>query len=332
MEPVRVNSSLACGRQGRSPSLQLLKTFLLVALRGSVKAAAEDMCVTPTAVSQQIKLLERQLGLALFHRKPNSLELTEAGSHYLDSINALFSRIDLATEQVRRRYRRALVRLQVPSLFFNELVMPCLSELTSEQSGIDLQIFTSASSLSEHPVDVDVSIIVGNGGWKNLHAVNLLPQTFVAAGQPGLLIRGNVRTVADIAHQALLAYRNRPKLWDQWAALCGLGELRAKQIIRFDSLSAVVHAAERGVGIALVSAPLTAKRFADVTLRQIGPSLTTGESYFVITRNEDATRPEVEAVVGWLLRRFGRSEAVATESRPGPRDITWTAEGNSRLT
>ena len=140
------------------------------------------------------------------------------------------------------------------------------------------------------------------GGWKNLHAVNLLPQTFVAAGQPGLLIRGNVRTVADIAHQALLAYRNRPKLWDQWAALCGLGELRAKQIIRFDSLSAVVHAAERGVGIALASAPLTAKRFADGTLRQIGPSLS--------VRSElNAARASWEAhVYGGVLHSFTNPE------------------------
>jgi len=135
-----------------------------------------------------------------------------------------------------------------------------------------------------------------------------------------LLVRKNIETSADITNQVLLAHGNRPGLWDQWAATCGMSELPVKQIIRFDSLSAVVHAAERGVGIALVSAPVTADRFAAGTLRRVGTDeLVTGESYFVVTRHHDAVRREVEVVVEWLSHSFGRSVRSSAKGVPASR-------------
>lgn len=315
MDMLKTDLNLGC-RHLRGPSMQFLKTFLIVAARGSFKAAADSLCVTPAAVSQQIKQLEHQLGIALFERKANSLALTEAGAHYFESIHSLFSRIDLATEQVRRRCRRALVRLRLPPLFFAELVVPRLPKLTYEQPDIDLQISTPVSSLAEHPSDLDVSVIVSKSVWKEMWATNLFPQTFVPAAHPGLLLERNIRTAADVANQVLLIHRNRPDLWDQWAAMCGIRELRPKQVFQFDSLSAVVHAAERGAGIALVSAPVCASRLFAGTLRQIGQTeLTTDESYLVVTRRDDVMRPEVRGLVEWLSRQFSKADSVEPENR-----------------
>jgi len=315
METVKTDLNLGY-RHLRGPSLQFLKTFLIVAARGSFKAAADSLCVTPAAVSQQIKQLEHQLGIALFERKANSLALTEAGAHYFESIHSLFSRIDLATEQVRRRRRRTLVRLRVPSLFFTELVLPRLPKLTAEQPDIDLQISTTVSSLAEHPSDLDVSVIVSKGVWKEVRATNLFPQAFVPAGHAGLLLERNIRAAADLSSAVLRTHANRPDLWDQRAAMCGIRELRPKQVFQFDSLSDVVHAAERGVGIALVSAPVCAPRLSAGTLRQVGHAeLTTGESYLVVTRRDDLMRSEVQRLVEWLSRHFGRKDGVESENR-----------------
>ena len=81
--------------------------------------------------------------------------------------------------------------------------------------------------------------------------------------------------------------------------------LRPKQVIHFDTMSAVVHAAEQGVGIALVSAPLSVARFNSGALTKVfEDELATGESYYLVTRTGDAERPGVAHLVGWMLRQF----------------------------
>lgn len=297
-------------RAMRTPSLKFLKTFHLAAKRGSFKAAADELCITASAVSHQIKLLEDQLGVALFERGPHSLAVTAAGSYFLDSIEAIFSRLELATEQLRNRFSRNVLRLHVPSFFASELLVPHLADFSSAQPDIDLQIATRVSPDEEHPEDADISIVVGKGAWPDVQATHLFPQTFVPAGQPELLRHKRINSAADVVNQVLVADRSRPDLWDQWATMFGVGALRPKQLIHFDSMSSVVHAAEQGVGIALVSAPLAAARFAAGTLSKILPNeLTTGESYYLVARRNDAQRADVQALVDWLLHQFGRSES-----------------------
>src|SRR5580658_5395306 len=125
-----------------SPSLRFLKTFHIAARRGSFKAAGDELCITASAVSHQIKALEEQLGLSLFERGPRSLSLTAAGTYYLEHIEAVFSRLKLATEQLHLRYTRAVVRLQVPSFFASELLLPRLANFSAKHGDIDIQIAT----------------------------------------------------------------------------------------------------------------------------------------------------------------------------------------------
>src|SRR3984885_12440979 len=110
-----------------TPSLRFLKTFHIAAKLGSFKAAAAELCVTASAVSHQIKALEQQVGVALFDRGPRSLRLNVAGATYLENIDALFSRLESVTEQLKLRFSRTVVRLQVPPFFASELLVPRLS-------------------------------------------------------------------------------------------------------------------------------------------------------------------------------------------------------------
>jgi LysR family glycine cleavage system transcriptional activator len=288
-----------------TPSLRFLKTFHIAARRMSFKAAADELCVTASAVSHQIKSLEDQLGVALFERGPRSIALTDAGAHYLENIDALFARLESVTEQLRRRYSREIVRLQVPPFFASELLVPKLTGFSATNGDIDIQIATDGTPNEQHAPDADVSVIVGSGQWTDVQATRLFAQTYVPACSPELLRRTCIRTVADLSTESLIAHNQRPDLWDRWAALYGTDALRPKQVIRFDTMSSVVHAAEQGVGIALVSAPLAAARFSGGSLtRLFDTELETGESYYLVTRPEDAGRPGVSSLIGWLLKQF----------------------------
>ena len=289
----------------RTPSLRFLKTFQIAAKRGSFKAAAAELCVTASAISHQIKVLEDELGLSLFERGPRSLALTEAGAHYLDQIDSVFSRLESVTEQLRVRFSRAVVRLQVPPFFASELLLPRLAGFSAVHGDIDIQIATDITPNEEHASDSDVSIVVGTGDWTDVQATRLFSQTYVPACSPELLRQSSIRSVSDLALESLITHNHRPDLWDRWAAMLGIDALRPKQLIRFDTMSAVVHAAEKGVGIALVSAPLSASRFSAGSLTKLFDSeLATGESYYLVTRGPQVERPGAASLIGWLLHQF----------------------------
>jgi LysR family glycine cleavage system transcriptional activator len=151
-----------------------------------------------------------------------------------------------------------------------------------------------------------VSIIVGTGDWPDVQSTRLFAQTYVPACSPELLRQSHIRSMSDLAQEPLIAHNHRPDLWDRWAAFTGSGPLRPKQLIRFDTMSAVVHAAEQGVGIALVSTPLSASRFsAGSLIKLFDAELATGESYHLVTRPDDADLPAVQLLIGWMLEQFG---------------------------
>jgi LysR family glycine cleavage system transcriptional activator len=289
-----------------SPPLRFLKTFQIAARLGSFKAAGEELCITASAVSHQIKALENELGLILFDRGPRSLTLTAAGSYYLEHIDAVFSRLDYATQQLRMRHTREVVRLQVPSFFASELLLPRLAAFSARHADTDIQIATDITPNDEHSADFDVSIIVGQGDWQDVQAIRLFAQTYIPACAPMLRHKWRIDSPADLVQRPLIAHNQRPDLWERWAMMAGVDMLRPQQLIHFDTMSAVVNAAEQGVGIALVSAPLSDARFQSGSLlRLFDQELATGESYYLVTRPTDAGRTGVANLVRWMLQQFG---------------------------
>jgi LysR family glycine cleavage system transcriptional activator len=295
----------------RLPSLKFLKTFQVAATRLSFKAAAEELFITPSAVSHQIKTLEEQLGVVLFERGAHSLALTEAGRRYLQQLNSLFARLETVTEQLRMRYARNVVRLHVTPFFATEMLLPKLGALLQSQPDTDIHVNT-VQALESHPPDADVSIVVNAAPDDGLICHKLFSQSFVPVCSPLLLARNPISTVADLQRHTLIIHEARLDGWDRWAEVLGV-ELRPRNVVRFDTMSAAAQAAEHGVGVALVSSRLGTERFQQGTLvRLFETELATGESYFLLVRPDDAERSDVRALMQWLLAEFGeRSSALA---------------------
>jgi len=287
--------------------LKYLKTFQIAAQRGSFAAAAAELCVTASAVSHQIRRLEQQLGVALFERRARSLVLTDAGARYLAQLEEVFALLASATAQLRARFSKVVLRLQVPPFFSQELLLPRLARFSAAHPDADIQIATRIGPIEVHPADADVSVVIGDGHWPDLEVRELFAQSFVPACSPQLLEFSGVTQVAQLANESLIVHTRRQDLWERWAVAVGLPALQPRQQVRFDTMSAVVDAAERGVGFALVSAPLSRGRFARGALRRaFAAEITTGESYFVLLRPQDTRRPEVRALRDWLVSEFGR--------------------------
>jgi len=286
----------------RTPSLKAIKTFQIAARHSSFAVAADELCITPSAVSHQIKTLETQLGLPLFSRGARALALTDAGARYLEQIDDLFTRLESVTEQLRARFGRSSVRLHVPAYFASEMLLPRLSEFSKIHDGVDLRIDTSGAHGRSHPAEADISVVVGTGPWNGLVAHPLFAQTMVAACSPGLLAEKPVRRYEDLNSHTLLVHEARRDDWDRWAANVGLKGLNPAQIVRIDSMSAAMRAAEKKIGIALLPAELSRRKFQSARLvRVFDEELVTQEDYTLLVRTEDENRDDIRALCAWLI-------------------------------
>jgi DNA-binding transcriptional LysR family regulator len=286
----------------RLPSTKTLRAFQLAARSGSFKTAAHQLFLTPSAVSHQIRALEEDLGVPLFHRGARTLALTDAGARYLQEIEYLFNRLDAATRDLRARAGRGTLRLRVAAFFSSEFLLPRLAALHSLQPEIDLEIDTEGTGTDVHPPDADVSIVLGSGTWSDLHAHRLFAQTYVPACSPTLLQRTQINTIEQLSGQTLLVFEPRKDAWERWAESAGYDLPPPRKRIHFNNMASLVRAAERSAGIGLIPAPLSTERFRTKTLtRLFDHELKTPDSYFLVHRAEVANRPEVIAFRQWLL-------------------------------
>ena len=286
----------------RTPSLKAIKTFQIAAKHTSFAVAADELCITPSAVSHQIKTLETQLGLPLFSRSARALALTDAGARYLEQIDDLFMRLESVTEQLRARFGRSSVRLHVPAYFASEMLLPRLSEFSQLHDGIDLRIDTSGNGGRNHVAEADISVVVGTGPWNGLVAHPLFAQTMVPACSPELLAEKPVRRYEDLNAHTLLVHEARREDWDRWASAVGMKELRPAKIVRIDSMSAATRAAEKKIGIALLPAELSRRKFtAGRLVRVFDDELVTQENYTLLLRTEDENRDDIRALCAWLM-------------------------------
>ncbi len=286
----------------RTPSLKAIKTFQIAAKHSSFAVAADELCITPSAVSHQIKTLETQLGLPLFSRSARALALTDAGARYLEQIDDLFMRLDSVTEQLCARFGRSSVRLHVPAYFASEMLLPRLSEFSKLHDGIDLRIETQGVHGRTHAAEADISVVVGSGPWNGLVAHQLFAQTMVPACSPELFAEKPLRRYEDLNSHTLLVHEARRDDWDRWAENVGMKSLQPAQIVRIDSMSAATRAAEKSIGIALLPAQLSRRKFASGRLKRVfDDELVTQEDYTLLVRKEDETRDDIRALCGWLI-------------------------------
>jgi LysR family glycine cleavage system transcriptional activator len=286
----------------RTLSLKAIKTFQIAAKHSSFAVAADELCITPSAVSHQIKTLETQLGLPLFSRSARALALTDAGARYLEQIDDLFMRLESVTEQLRARFGRNSVRLHVPAYFASEMLLPRLSEFSKLHEGIDLRIETQGAHGRTHPAEADISVVCGSGPWNGLIAHPLFAQTMVPACSPELYAERPVLTYSDLNSHTLLVHEARRDDWDRWASSVGMKSLQPAQIVRIDSMTAATRAAEKSIGIALLPAQLSRRKFSQGRLKRVfDDELVTQEDYTLLVREEDESRDDIRALCAWLI-------------------------------
>lgn len=289
----------------RLPPLKSLRAFQIAGRHLSFKLAADELFITASAVSHQVKNLETHLGMDLFERKTRALEFTDPGRTYFEFLDEMFARLEAQTHQLRAEYGRLVVRLCVPPFFASELLLPKLSEFKSLMPETDIRVSTQPSMMKEHPSDADISILLGKGDWPELETIPLVSRCTVIACSPELKNKYGLDSFSDLDGRTLIVHENRPRSWENWARRLGIPPPKPGMVYRFDSMSAVVQAAAQGHGVAIVSWPLSRGWFESGDLvKAFDDKVNTGEKFYVAYRAEAYKRAEVARLIDWIVDEF----------------------------
>ncbi|MEO0574484.1 MAG: LysR substrate-binding domain-containing protein [Pseudomonadota bacterium] len=289
----------------RQLSLRGLRTFCTAARALSYRRAAEQLFVTPSAVSHQIKRLEEELGVSLFERVNATLALTPDGELLFQEIDRPMREIDGAAMRIQTRRDRVTLSLSVQPFFASELFIPRLAGFTHEHPDIDLSVNTSDESLEHHPGDADASIRLFRQVPTGLSATPLFPLRLVPACTAEFreaYISDEETYGSDIP---LIVHNTREDAWRLWYEARGLSMPPNQRLVKLDSMIAVVRAAERGLGVALVPIPLADAWFeSGAIVRLPGKSLVTEDFYYLVYDANSGNVDQVRLLHDWVLQTF----------------------------
>ena len=292
-------------KRKRLPSLKALRTFQVAGKHLSFKDAADELFITASAVSHQVKGLEEYLGMELMTRKTRSLVFTSAGKQYFEFLDEMFERLESETHQLWAEHGRKMVRLNVPSFFASELLMPKLDALNALIPDIDIRINTLPSGMAEHSSEADLSILLGTGTWPNLKTHRLFAGHLVVAASPSIMRGFDSKSYKSLDGQTLIVHENRPDGWADWANDIGIEIPTAGKVLRFDSMTSVMQALTKGLGFGIVYWPLSDSYFHSGSIVRVFESYPeTNEDFYLAFRPEDAKRPEIITIINWLREEF----------------------------
>jgi len=286
-------------------SLRGLRTFCVAARYESFRTAAEELFITASAVSHQIKSLEQELGLALFERGTRDLKLTERGKEFYEEVSPLIEQLDGVATSFRAAGKRSSVRISVQPFFASELFVPRLSEFTAEHPEIDIQVGSSDETPEKHPSDADLSIRLFKKPPADMFSNLLFPLRLVPAGSPDFRRQLSVRNKTVKSEFPLIVHQTQSKAWQQWERDSGIALPPDSKVTRLDSMIAVVRAAEQGIGAALVPVPLADLWFQQGSIvRLFKQELVADVSYYLVSREERSSDNGVRLLREWIVQNF----------------------------
>jgi len=296
----------------RESSLKGLKTFCVAARLLSFKAAADELCVTPSAVSHQIKSLERQLGAALFERRTREIALTDLGATLFAQVDPLLGELEnVAARLLRRGVQRRVLRIALLPFFASELFIPRLGAFARRERKIEIRVDTTEPGAQHSPAS-DASILLLAAPPTGVAAYPLFALRLVPACSPELARELRAAEPRALLEQTLIVHKSRPQAWSDWFAARGVVLEAEPKVIRLDTMFAVARAAEIGLGIALVPARLAASWFASGALTRLSDvELETPDRYYFVHRLEDAHDRDVCALRDWVLQEFADDERMS---------------------
>jgi len=297
----------------RLPPLNALRAFEAAARHLSFKTAAAELHVTPAAISHQIKALESELGIKLFHRLTREIRLTEEGHALAPGLRDALDRMAGAVERVTQAPTRSVLTLSTLTTFAMSWLVPRLPRFQALHPEIEVRVTTSQHIVDFTRQDFDAALRSGHGNWPGLAQHMLFEDRLTPLASPQLARR--LRKPADLADVALLDTDPEPE-WHVWLSRFGLEKMPLRRGPSFDSTRICLEAAANGIGVALGDPMFAADQIAAGLLVQpFDLVATTGRAYWFVYPQPFAARPKIVAFRDWLVAETQRLTTPADSPR-----------------
>lgn len=272
---------------------------------GSLQGAADELGVSPGAISQQVIKAEAQLGRPVFERTPRGLKPTEFGARFLDRLNAAFRTLDEAVGS-SRRHADNILTVSVAPVFASKWLVPRLAAYNRQHPDIVVRLDASTHLVDPDTSDVDLAIRVGTGGWEGVTAELVLRQEVFPVCAPE--IAAKLKEPADLLRVPVVRDANSNLSWNLWLAPHGLSEEQLKPGNSFTDAALALDAAVTGQGVMLAWATLAEYALKVGTLVAPFPSrVPVGFGYYLITSQTRREDRKVRDFKAWI-----RSELAET--------------------
>jgi DNA-binding transcriptional LysR family regulator len=296
------------------PHLPALRTFESVARLGSVGKAAEELSVTPGAVSQLVVKLERTLRVDLFVRRHRKLTLTESGRLLAARLTESFDAIERALDAVAGSAGSRRLRLRVTPTFAIRWLVPRLTGFYEQHPEFEIEVGTYPRQEDVAIEDVDFIVRHGHGGWEDAASDPIFPDALSPVCSPA--VAKQLVSPEDLAAQNLLHSMMRADAWHLWLREAGLASLRPRHSINLANAAVTYQAAIDGQGVALGQLRYVRDELESGRLVQpFARVMRTGAGYWLSYSKRRSAHPNVRVFRAWVAS-LAAKDAAGPESWP----------------
>ena len=286
----------------RLPSLNALRVFVAVARSGGVSRAAEELNLTHSAVSHQIRSLQSELGVTLFEKSGRGLMLTEQARAYVQRIESAFKEIEEATLEVTTHNRHRLRISTIPS-FAARWLLPRLGDFIATCPDVDVEVQSSHRAADVKGGEVDIGIRFDTGPHPGLYSERLMRDWLFPVCSPEFAKKYALCDTSGIDGVPLMHSEREP--WSSWFPAAGIVADEPEHGILFNDSALMLQAAAAGQGLCLARQSIVYDELQSGRLvRPFSTYVESPFSYFFVCRREKLASPPIAAFRTWIVRQI----------------------------
>ena len=286
----------------RLPPLRALEAFVRTVRLGSARAAAEELGLSPSALSRRIGNLEEFTGRKLFSRSGQAMKLTDEGRSFYDNVSPHLESLAAAVEAQSENLQLMRLRLGVMPLFGTQRLFPRLGELRALHPRLHLDIDTGPHLIDRVGDTLDAAIALTEKAGPNFHTVRFEQNRLHAIAGAALVAElGTVPDATKLAKQTFLVHNDMPRSLEAWKAALGMPKMQPTAIDHFDSGQMILEAAAQGLGIAIMHDDHLARHKDDRLAILYDVDIPSPYSYSFLCRPADLEVRPVRLFHDWLV-------------------------------
>ncbi|MEO4001232.1 LysR substrate-binding domain-containing protein [Mesorhizobium sp. CAU 1732] len=287
------------------PSIGSLVAFESVAKHLSFSRAANELALTQSAVSRQIKVLEDQINVQLFERLPHNLILTEAGEKFLPEVVEALELLSTSTaNMVNFQDGRSVIRISCTPTLASRVLIPALVEFHRLHPGITVDLVTKSAAFNLAETNLDMAINMGSIPWPGMTADPLFTSPAIVVGSKEYIRRANIRTLADMSRAQLIHISPLSSAWQQWLTSAGVEHPAPMAGWHLEQFQYGTDAALAGSGLALLPRLFVKAELQRGDLQEMfAGTVAMDFTYLLILRPDRRSSQAISTFRKWLLNQ-----------------------------